>query len=84
MITTEVDVRGCLRISGFVQQCVQRRPARMCNFLGLTQTSILYPRSKLATSPLAGGMSDIAKATGITREALYKALRPNSKPHFNT
>ncbi len=32
----------------------------------------------------ARGMSEIAKATGITREALYKALRPNAKPRFDT
>ena len=32
----------------------------------------------------AKGMTDIAKATGITREALYKALKPNAKPRFDT
>jgi len=32
----------------------------------------------------ARGMSDIAKASGITREALYKALRPNAQPRFDT
>ena len=32
----------------------------------------------------ARGMSEIAQATGITREALYKALRPNAKPRFDT
>ena len=32
----------------------------------------------------ARGMSEIAKTTGITREALYKALRPNAKPRFDT
>jgi probable addiction module antidote protein len=30
------------------------------------------------------GMTEIAKAAGITREALYKALRPNSAPRFDT
>lgn len=30
------------------------------------------------------GMSDIAKASGITREALYKALRPDAQPRFDT
>jgi probable addiction module antidote protein len=29
-------------------------------------------------------MTDIAKAAGITREALYKALRPGSAPRFDT
>jgi probable addiction module antidote protein len=32
----------------------------------------------------ARGMTDIAKAAGITREALYKALRPGSSPRFDT
>ena len=32
----------------------------------------------------ARGMSEIAKASGITREALYKALRPDAQPHFDT
>ena len=32
----------------------------------------------------ARGMSEIAKASGITREALYKALRPNASPRFDT
>ena len=32
----------------------------------------------------ARGMSEIAKAAGITREALYKALRPDSAPRFDT
>ena len=30
------------------------------------------------------GMAEVAKASGITREALYKALRPNAKPRFDT
>ena len=30
------------------------------------------------------GMTEIAKAAGITREALYKALRPGSAPRFDT
>lgn len=32
----------------------------------------------------ARGMSEIAKAAGITREALYKALRPDAHPRFDT
>ena len=32
----------------------------------------------------ARGMSEIAKASGLTREALYKALRPNTQPRFDT
>jgi probable addiction module antidote protein len=32
----------------------------------------------------ARGMSDIAKASGISRKALYKALRPEAQPRFET
>lgn len=32
----------------------------------------------------ARGMTEIAKAAGLTREALYKALRPDSAPRFDT
>jgi probable addiction module antidote protein len=32
----------------------------------------------------ARGMTEIAKSAGITREALYKALRPGSEPRFET
>jgi probable addiction module antidote protein len=32
----------------------------------------------------ARGMTDIAKASGLTREALYKALKPSAKPRFDT
>lgn len=32
----------------------------------------------------ARGMAEIASAAGITREALYKALRPDSAPRFDT
>lgn len=32
----------------------------------------------------ARGMTEIARSAGITREALYKALRPDSAPRFDT
>ncbi|MFZ2854141.1 MAG: addiction module antidote protein [Rhodocyclaceae bacterium] len=32
----------------------------------------------------ARGMTEIAKASGITREALYKALRTDASPRFDT
>jgi probable addiction module antidote protein len=38
----------------------------------------------LGVAARARGMTDIAKASGITREALYKALRPNAQPRFDT
>lgn len=38
----------------------------------------------LGTIARARGMSDIAKTSGITREALYKALRADASPRFET
>jgi len=38
----------------------------------------------LGIAAKARGMSEIARASGITREALYKALKPNAKPRFDT
>ncbi len=32
----------------------------------------------------ARGMTEIAKASGIARETLYKELRPESQPRFDT
>lgn len=32
----------------------------------------------------ARGMTEIAKASGIARESLYKALRPGSQPRLDT
>ncbi len=38
----------------------------------------------LGIAAKARGMSEVARAAGITREALYKALRPNASPRFDT
>ena len=38
----------------------------------------------LGVAARARGMADIAQAAGLTREALYKALRPGSHPRFDT
>lgn len=38
----------------------------------------------LGLAARARGMSEIAKASGITREALYRALRPDASPRFDT
>jgi probable addiction module antidote protein len=40
--------------------------------------------SALGDIARALGMSEIAKTAGITREALYRALRPDSAPRFDT
>ncbi len=38
----------------------------------------------LGTIARARGMTEIARASGITREALYRALRPDAQPRFDT
>ncbi|MCB1560142.1 MAG: putative addiction module antidote protein [Xanthomonadales bacterium] len=38
----------------------------------------------LGTIARARGMSEIAKASGLGRESLYKALRPDAQPRFET
>src|SRR3990172_342504 len=40
--------------------------------------------SALGDIARARGMSEIAKVSGLTREALYKALRPDAQPRFDT
>ncbi|NBX62708.1 MAG: putative addiction module antidote protein [Betaproteobacteria bacterium] len=41
-------------------------------------------RHALGTIARAKGMSEVAMASGLTREALYKALRRTSQPRFDT
>ena len=43
-----------------------------------------YIAHALGVVARARGMSEIAKQSGLTREALYKALRPNAHPRFDT
>ena len=38
----------------------------------------------LGIAARARGMTEVAREAGITREALYKALKPNAKPRFDT
>ncbi len=38
----------------------------------------------LSTAARAKGMAQIAEETGLTRTSLYKSLRPESKPRFDT
>lgn len=40
--------------------------------------------SALGDIARARGITDIAKAAGVTREALYRALRPGAHPRFDT
>ncbi len=38
----------------------------------------------LGIAAKARGMSEIAQASGLTRDALYKAFKPNARPRFDT
>lgn len=44
----------------------------------------VYLAAALGDIARARGMTEIAKAAGLSRESLYKALRPNSHPRFET
>lgn len=50
----------------------------------LEETDPALLASALGDIARARGMSDIAKAAGVTREALYRALRPGAHPRFDT
>jgi probable addiction module antidote protein len=56
--------------------------AYLTDILDANDPSLLA--SALGDIARARGMTEIAKAAGITREALYKALRPDSAPRFDT
>lgn len=40
--------------------------------------------SALGDVAKARGMTEIARASGLSRESLYKAVRPGSKPQYET
>lgn len=56
--------------------------AYLTEILGTNDAGLLA--SALGDIARARGMTEIAKSAGITREALYKALRPGSEPRFDT
>lgn len=56
--------------------------AYLTEILGANDAGLLA--SALGDIARARGMTEIAKSAGITREALYKALRPGSEPRFDT
>ena len=56
--------------------------AYLTDILGANDPALLA--AALGDIARARGMSEIAKASGITREALYKALRPDAQPRFET
>jgi putative addiction module killer protein/probable addiction module antidote protein len=56
--------------------------AYLTDILEANDASLLA--SALGDIARARGMTEIAKTAGITREALYKALRPDSAPRFDT
>jgi probable addiction module antidote protein len=43
-----------------------------------------YICNALDTAARAKGMADISKATGLSRESLYKTFRETAKPEFET
>lgn len=56
--------------------------AYLTDILGANDAGLLA--AALGDIARARGMTNIASSAGITREALYKALRPGSAPRFDT
>jgi probable addiction module antidote protein len=56
--------------------------AYLTDILATNDASLLA--AALGDIARARGMAEIAKASGLTREALYKALRPDAQPRFDT
>lgn len=56
--------------------------AYLTNIIEASDPALLA--SALGDIARARGMTEIAKASGLTREALYKALRPDAQPRFDT
>lgn len=52
--------------------------------LVLEENNPAAPAYALGTLARCRGMTEIAKASGMGREALYKALRPDAQPRFET
>jgi probable addiction module antidote protein len=53
----------------------------------LASQFFLYKEGRVVSSQkdiLGAILAEISKSSGITREALYKALKPNTKPRFDT
>lgn len=75
MKTTPFDVSDYLEteedIAGYLQAILEENnPALLTAALG--------------DIAKARGMTEIAKASGVTREALYRALRANANPRYET
>ena len=56
--------------------------AYLTDIIEATDASLLA--AALGDIARARGMTEIARSAGITREALYKALRPESAPRVDT
>ena len=56
--------------------------AYLTEILSVNDAALLA--SALGDIARARGMTEIAKASGVTREALYKALRPDAQPRYET
>ncbi|RZZ81418.1 addiction module antidote protein [Pseudoxanthomonas winnipegensis] len=50
----------------------------------LASGDIEHFQEAVQTAARARGMSQIAEASGLGRESLYKALRPGAQPRFDT
>ena len=63
-----------------------KQPASQNELLSdaFNESHVPYIANSLGIVARARGMGDVAKAAGVTREALYKALSPKGDPRLST
>jgi len=63
-----------------------KSPSAIAAYLteALDTNDAAYICTALDTIARAKGMGDVAKATGLSRESLYKAFKETAKPEFET
>ena len=81
-MTDALKWRICLSSTPRGISTTRRRAAYLTDILEANDPALLA--AALGYIARARGMSEIAKASGLAREALYKALRPDAQPRFDT
>ena len=56
----------------------------ICAAIDENSNDLAYLNHVLNVAAKARGMQQLAKDTGVTRQALYKALSPDGNPQFST
>ncbi|MGD0481046.1 MAG: addiction module antidote protein [Terracidiphilus sp.] len=72
-----------------IQQAIKTKPYDVAEFLTDPETIAAYLTEALESDDpryiaKAGGMSQLARETGVTRESLYRALSETGNPELGT